>query len=69
MKNFKMLVLVATFSFAVTGVCFALASGHSRHSCAPVPGKTRGTKPYNVGYDSQGAVVCTNGPSKGKDAR
>ena len=35
MKNFKMLVLVATFSFAVTGVCFALASGHSRHPCAP----------------------------------
>ena len=70
LKNtFKTFVLVATFSFALTGACLVVASGHSRHPCAPVPGKVRGAKVYNVGYNSQGGVVCLNGPSKGKDAR
>jgi hypothetical protein len=68
MRTLKTLVLVATFSFAVTGACLA-ASGHSHHPCAPDPNKTRGAKPYNVGYNSQGDLVCLNGPSKGQSAR
>jgi hypothetical protein len=63
MKTFKTLALAATFSFAITGVCLALASGHSRHPCGGVPGK------QHIAYSSQGEIVCTKGPLKGKSAR
>ena len=62
MKTFKTLVLVTTFSFVITGVGLA-ASGHSIHPCGGSSGHS------HVGYNSQGELVCTKGPLKGKNAR
>jgi hypothetical protein len=64
MKTFKMLALVTTFSFVITGVCHAgISSGHSIHPCGGSSGHS------GVGYDSHGAHVCVKGPYKGKSAR
>lgn len=66
-KNIKTFIVAATLFLAVTGAGLA-ATGHSHHACAPDSHKKMGTKPYRVGYNAEGQIICLTGPSKGNVA-